>query len=153
MPALALTVSLAHKISLRMEIARIARTASDMDIVELEVRAAAVAAEDVVILCLALSSAGDVGQGDAGDGDAVCGRACGAAVEVVLLDVDAVGGDILEEDVAVGDAVMMGQLWRSCLLGATWSGGAQRGLHLEWGVGKVCASMTHKHVDVTYLAM
>ena len=69
----------------------------------LPVGAGALAAEDVGLNSLAGDGALDAGDGEVGDGDAGGGVACGRAVLVVLLDDDAVLGDVGQRDVLVGD--------------------------------------------------
>jgi hypothetical protein len=77
--------------------------ASNRDISESEVRAAVRAAKNVVVVGIVGRCALDVVESDAADGDAVCGFTSGTAVEVVLLDVDAVVGDAGDSDVLVDD--------------------------------------------------
>lgn len=68
------------------------------------VGAGSVTAEDVDRDSIISDRAGDVLDGEAGDGDAVGGGTSGRAVLVILLDDDAVVGDVGEGDAGVGDA-------------------------------------------------
>ena len=79
-----------------------------MDVIELKVRAAARAAQDVVVLGSLLRSTDNVLHCDAGDSDAVGRNAGWPAVEVIFLDVDAIVGDVVDDDVFVGDAAWSG---------------------------------------------
>jgi hypothetical protein len=72
-------------------------------LVKLRRTARARAAENVVVLGAAGDGAGNLVELEVLDGDAVRGLAGGRAVLVVLLDVNAVLGDVGELDVRVGD--------------------------------------------------
>lgn len=69
-------------------------TASDADVFEGKVRTAVAATEDIVINCIRGHRTRDICKGDVGDRNTVRGCAGGAAIQVVLLDVDAVDGDV-----------------------------------------------------------
>ena len=105
-------------------VAAVIAATGDVHISEDKVGAAAVTAEDVVVLAVAHGT-GDVDESDVLDLNAVGRVAGGTAVLVVLLDVDAVVGDAGQGDILVADVVdlynyfsvvsvyvlMMGVLW------------------------------------------
>ena len=72
-----------------------------MDILELKVRATALTTEDVIILRISLHSTRNIAHRDVLDDHAIAWVACWSAVKVILLDVDAVDGDVFEGDVGV----------------------------------------------------
>lgn len=78
-------------------------TTGDINALPGPVSAGAGTAQDVDRLGGALDGAGDLVDGDILNGDAVGGGAGRRTVLVVLLDDDAVLGDVLELDVVVGD--------------------------------------------------
>ena len=78
-----------------------------MHIVELKVRATSLSTQDIVVLRPFLYLADDVLHSHAGDDDAVGGLTSWTAIEVVLLNVNAVVGDVVENDVLVGDTVRL----------------------------------------------
>jgi hypothetical protein len=81
-------------------------TARDLHVLVAKVAAAAISAENVVVVgVVTRHGARHVDKGDVGDQDAVGGLAGGAAVQVVLLDVEAIVGDAAHGDVLVGDVV------------------------------------------------
>lgn len=82
------------EVTSRLDIARAVGSASDMDVVEGEVRTTAVPAKDIVIFGFWLCSTDDVNHGDILDDNTIGGASCRATVEVVLLDVDAVNADV-----------------------------------------------------------
>jgi hypothetical protein len=75
--------------------------ASNRDISESEARAAVRAAKNVVVVGTIGRCALNVVESDIADGDTVGGITSGTAVEVVLLDIDAVVGDARDSDVLV----------------------------------------------------
>jgi hypothetical protein len=93
-------VSIAVKVALRLEIARtLYSTSSNMNVVNRDVAAASFSAKNVIVPCFFCRSAEDVLHGDVLDHDAVCWVAGGTTVEVVLLNVDSVDGNVLDADV------------------------------------------------------
>ena len=78
-------------------------TASDTVAGPLPAGAGALSAEDVGLDTLGGHGTSDAGDGEVGDGNTGGGRACRRAVLIVLLDDDAVLGDVGEGDVLVGD--------------------------------------------------
>ena len=97
-------MSVAVKVPHRPEIAQALNPpAGNRHIIDLDVAAALVSAQDVVVPCLLGRSAYNVLHGHVLDGHAV-GRVAGwAAVEVILLDVDAVDGNVLQVEVLEPD--------------------------------------------------
>ena len=93
----------ALEVSLRLEITTAVRPARHMDVVELEIRTASLSAKNVVVLRVALSCTGDVLHRNARDDDAIRLVSSWSAIQVVLLDVDAVVRDVGEGDVLVCD--------------------------------------------------
>jgi len=97
--------SIARKVPRRLKVAHTLHAAShNINVVEREIAARSLTAQDIVVLRTRSSGARDVRHGDIADDDAVGGNAGWAAVEVVLLDVDAVLADIRHEDVFVDNA-------------------------------------------------
>lgn len=90
---------------------------SNGDISEGKVRAAVRATENVVVVGIIGSCALDVVESDTADGDAVGWVTGGAAVEVVLLDVDTVVGDTRDSNVLVNDVADLYVLSVACLSG------------------------------------
>lgn len=82
------------EVTSRLDIARAVGSTGDMDVVEGEVRTTAIPAKDIVISGFWLCRTGDVGHGDIFDDNTIGGASCRAAVEVVLLDIDAVYADV-----------------------------------------------------------
>lgn len=79
-------------------------TSGDLGVLEGDVRAAAITAKNVVVVGVATgSSTLNIDEVDAADVDAFGRRTGRAAVEVVLLDINAVGVDVGEGDVLVSD--------------------------------------------------
>jgi hypothetical protein len=72
---------------------------------ESKVGTATITAEDVVVVCSATSCSSHVDKLDVGNFDAICGFASWAAVEVILLNINAVFADIRKSDILVGDVV------------------------------------------------
>ena len=87
-----------------MEIAAAVCSSSDADVVECEVGARALTTQDIVSLRLARHCTVDILHGNVADGDPVGGLSRWPTVQVVLLDINAVRGDILDLNVAVGYA-------------------------------------------------
>jgi hypothetical protein len=105
--AIAVELAIAVKIARRLEVACTSLgSALDFNVVDRDVLAAAISTENVVVARLGQSRAGDVLDCDVLNQDAVGGVASGAAVEVILLDDEAVAGHVLDTDVLkqnVGD--------------------------------------------------
>lgn len=78
-------------------------SASNGDVSECKVRAAARAAKNVVVVGIVSSRALDVVESDTSDGDAVGGLTSSATIEVVLLDVNTVVGDARDSDVLINN--------------------------------------------------
>ena len=74
-----------------------------MNIAECKVRAASRSAQDIVVLGSLLRGTDNVLHRHASNGDAIRRNASWATVQVVLLDVNAVVGDVVDDDVLVGD--------------------------------------------------
>lgn len=75
---------------------------------ESKVGTATITAEDVVVVCSATSCSSHVDKLDVGNFDSICGLASWTAIEVILLDINAVFADIRKSDVLVGDVVNLG---------------------------------------------
>lgn len=101
------TQSRACEVASSLHVARVTRTTGNVDVVEGEIRAATITAEDVVVLCARGRSSGDVSHRDVGNDDAVGWSASWATVKVVLLDIDSVNGGVLDVNVLVGDTVSL----------------------------------------------
>jgi len=97
--------AVAGKISNRLIITHTLHSAShNINVVEREITARSRTAQDIVVLRARRGGARDVGHGDVANEHAIRWDACWAAVEVVLLDVDAVLADVRYEDVFVDDS-------------------------------------------------
>lgn len=75
-----------------------------MNIVEGKVRATTITAKDVVIRSRRLGCSIDVVDIHGSDDDAVAWVTSWASVEIVLLNVDPIGRNVLQKDVLVRDA-------------------------------------------------
>ena len=82
----------AYKVPIPREVAARVRATSDVDVIECEVTAVTITAQDVVILCITLRCTSDVLHRDVRDDDTAGRKAGWTAIEIVLLDVDAVDG-------------------------------------------------------------
>lgn len=93
-----------HRTSTRRVITRtIHPTTRDAHISEHKIAAASTATENIVVSRTCRRRAGEVLEQKVGDDDSVRGGALRSAVQVVLLYIDAVDGDVADEDVAVCD--------------------------------------------------
>lgn len=93
-------LAVAVKVTVRLEVAQ-TRNAPivNVNIVDGNVLAAARATQDVVVPTLIRGSTSDVSDYNVRDKD-TCGRvACWSAVQVVLLDINTIDGDVLNTDV------------------------------------------------------
>jgi hypothetical protein len=104
-----------------------------VNVVELEVRAAAIATENVVVSGLGLCSTRDVRHSDILYNDSVGWAASRASVEVVLLDIDTVDVDVRDLDVTVLDA---GEDVRLALLEN------EEDVMLTWQCSRSCQNLT-----------
>ena len=75
---------------------------------ESKVGTATITAEDIVVVCSATGRSSHVDKLDVGNFDSICGLASWTAIEVILLDINAVFADIRKSDVLVGDVVNLG---------------------------------------------
>lgn len=91
------------EVASRLDIARAVGSSSDMDVVEGEIRAAAISTQNVVVPSFDLSSAEDVGHGNVFDDDPIRRTSGRTSVEIVLLNVDTVDVDIRDLNVTVLD--------------------------------------------------
>lgn len=95
------------EIPTRLEITRALYSSTcNVHVVNHNVAAAALAAENIVVPSFLGRCTSNVPHGDVLDLDTVGGVACWAAVEVILLDIDSIDGDVLNADVLennVGD--------------------------------------------------
>lgn len=73
-----------------MEVAAAVRSPSDVNVVEGKIRARPFTTKDIIILCLGFRRALYILHGDVLDDDSVSWLAGWPAVEVILLDVDAI---------------------------------------------------------------
>lgn len=103
----------ANEVACWLYVAAAVGSTDDINIVESKIRTTTITTEDVVILRVRLRSASDVHHCDIRDNDAVARVAGRPAIEVILLDIDAVDGDVLNVDVFVGDAVTV--LMQKCV--------------------------------------
>jgi hypothetical protein len=96
--------TLAIKIASRLEIARTRNTtALDMNIVDRDVTTASRPAKNVIVAGLRRSRTGDVLNRNVLNDNAIRRIASRASVEVVLLDIDAVDGRVLDANVLEQD--------------------------------------------------
>ena len=87
-----------------MEITTAVTSSRDANIVEGEIRARPLATQDVISLRLSCYRAMEILNGNVVDDDPVGRLARRSTVQVILLDINAIRTDILDLDVAVGDA-------------------------------------------------
>lgn len=93
-------VSIAIKISVRLEITRAWFAAtSNVHIVDSDVATTTIPAENIIVLAFICSGSCDVLDRDILNDDAVCRRSGWTTVQVVLLDIDAVNGYVLDAQV------------------------------------------------------
>lgn len=72
-----------------------------MNILKLKVRTTALSAKNVIILRISLHGTRNIAHSDVLDDHAIAWVACWSTVKVILLNIDAVDGDVLEGDVGV----------------------------------------------------
>jgi hypothetical protein len=77
--------------------------ASNTNIRKREIRTRSITTQDVVIRSIIRGRTSDVRHRDARNRDAVCGVASRSAIQVILLDIDAIVSDTGEHNVGVGD--------------------------------------------------
>ena len=99
-----MTIAIEISICLEITQTRFAAT-THIDIINSNILAAPRAAQNVVVPSLVRSRACHVPDHDVGDADTRRRVTRGAAVEVVLLDIDAVDGDVLHPNVLEQDVV------------------------------------------------
>lgn len=88
-------MSITVEVAVCLEIARALHTsAGDVNIIDRDVTAATLAAQNVVIPAFFRSGASDVSDCDVLDYNTIGRVASGTAIEVVLLNVDTIDGDI-----------------------------------------------------------
>ena len=89
----AISVGLRRATSGRVVAGASLTTTSNRNIRESEAGAAIITTEDIVVIGIIGASTGDISESNVTDADAVGGLPSGAAIEIVLLDVDTVVGD------------------------------------------------------------
>lgn len=99
-------MSITIEITVCLEVTQTGHSSTtDIDIVDGNVAAAARSAKNVIVPSLIRSSTGNVSDGDVGNVHASGRIASGAAIEVVLLDINTIYRDILNADVLKQDVV------------------------------------------------
>lgn len=94
----------AYKAARWLDVARTVFTPRDLHVLECKVCATPRATKYVVVVCARLCCAMNVGHQHVGNDDSVAWVARWAAIEVILLDIDAVDGNVGDEDVLIGNA-------------------------------------------------